>query len=556
MNELLSSLSNHLWQSTLFAALAAVGAFALRGNHAKVRYRLWLATSVKFLLPFSPLVTLGTRVEPPALAPAIPVAAVEQITVSFSPIPAAVSSTNLWPALLGAAWLLGSLAVLFWWFRRWLVIHRALRSASPLELAAPIPIRSSPTAIEPGVFGIFRPVLLLPDGIAGKLSAEELDSILAHELAHVHRRDNLTAAVHMAIETIFWFHPLVWWIGARLVEERERACDEEVLRLGKRPQAYAEGILNVCKFYLESPLPCASGVTGADLQQRIEEIMTNRISRKLTPVRKGLLTAATLVAIAVPVCIGVLHAQAKPDDARFEVASIRPGNPEIKRAGLQFTPGGGLQATNITLKFLVQFAYDVQWRQVSGGPGWIETDWYNVIAKGPSDSNQASPAEQRQLSRRRLQTLLSERFGLVVRRESKVTAGYALIVAKGGPKLKETALPESLGIRGASRGEISGEGVSLELFANWASGSTGRNVVDKTGLTGRYDFTLRWSPQPGESGPSKGGVVAAPAPADAGDPSGPTLFTAIQEQLGLKLEPQQVSADFIVIERAEKPSEN
>ena len=96
-----------------------------------------------------------------------------------------------------------------------------------------------------------RPILLWPERISQHLETEHLEAILAHELWHVRRRDNLAAALHMMVEAIFWFHPLVWWLGARLMDERERACDEEVLRLGTRPNVYAEGILRVCKLYLE-----------------------------------------------------------------------------------------------------------------------------------------------------------------------------------------------------------------------------------------------------------------------------------------------------------------
>jgi len=87
------------------------------------------------------------------------------------------------------------------------------------------------------------------------------------------RRDNLTAAIHMVVEAIFWFHPLVWWFGARLVEERERACDEAVLSLGCEPRDYADAILSVCKLYLESPIVCVSGISGSDLKRRIVRIM-------------------------------------------------------------------------------------------------------------------------------------------------------------------------------------------------------------------------------------------------------------------------------------------
>ena len=129
-----------------------------------------------------------------------------------------------------------------------------------------------------GSFGRF---LLWPAGISQHLQDAHLEAILTHEVQHVRRRDNLAAAMHMVVEAIFWFHPLVWWLGARLVEERERACDEEVLRLGVQPEIYAEGILKTCEFCVASPLACVSGVTGADLKQRMVRIMTQRPEDKL-----------------------------------------------------------------------------------------------------------------------------------------------------------------------------------------------------------------------------------------------------------------------------------
>jgi beta-lactamase regulating signal transducer with metallopeptidase domain len=97
--------------------------------------------------------------------------------------------------------------------------------------------------MEPGVFGWRSPVLLWPRGIEERLTDLQIDAIVAHEIAHMRRRDNLTSALHMIVQAIFWFHPLTWWIGTRLVDERERACDEDVLRGGSRPDVYAESIL-------------------------------------------------------------------------------------------------------------------------------------------------------------------------------------------------------------------------------------------------------------------------------------------------------------------------
>ena len=117
-------------------------------------------------------------------------------------------------------------------------MYRAVRRAAPLPLALPVPVKSSNTMIAPGVFGIFRPVLVMPEGIADRLPPAQLDAIIAHELCHVRHRDNLAAAIHMFVEAIFWFHPLVWWLGARIVEERERACVEEVLQLGDEARRF------------------------------------------------------------------------------------------------------------------------------------------------------------------------------------------------------------------------------------------------------------------------------------------------------------------------------
>ncbi|MEO8594185.1 MAG: M56 family metallopeptidase [Candidatus Solibacter sp.] len=107
---------------------------------------------------------------------------------------------------------------------------------------------------------------------------------------------------------MFWFHPLLWWVGKRMVEEREGACDEEVLRLGSEPRVYAEGILNVCKLYVEAPLVCVFGITGADLKKRIHQIVSADVVCQLSWRRKFLLAAAGVTALAWPVGIGILNA--------------------------------------------------------------------------------------------------------------------------------------------------------------------------------------------------------------------------------------------------------
>jgi bla regulator protein blaR1 len=322
---ILTTLANHLWQSTLFAAMIGLLTLILRKCHARVRYWLWLVASVKFLIPFSLLVALGSRL---AWFRGLPVTN-SRLYFAIEAISGAARATaffdlvHLLPALV-ALWLCGLLAVLSLWCVQWRKMSATTRDATTLlagrEVEAlrriemisgmreQIEIRLSRAPIEPGIFGILRPILIWPEGISRRLEDAQLEAILAHEVQHARRHDNLAAAIHMIVEAIFWFHPLVWWLGARLVEERERACDEDVLQLGSERQIYAEGILKVCEFCLASPLACMSGVAGGDLKKRMVHIMTERMLHKLDFGRKLLLGAAGLAAIACPIAFGLATA--------------------------------------------------------------------------------------------------------------------------------------------------------------------------------------------------------------------------------------------------------
>lgn len=326
------ALGNHLWQSTLCAGIVGVLTLVLRENHARTRYWVWLAASLKFLIPFSLLISVGshlawTRI--PAETDARLYAAMTEFGQPFtqSKVPmnsgilsstASLSMIHVLSAILAGVWVSGFIIVLSFWYLRWRTISAAIREAVPLHqgrevealrrmegIRGQIKILLSSTALEPGIFGIARPVLIWPEGISEHLEDGHLEAIVAHEVRHVCRRDNLAAAIHMAVEAVFWFHPLVWWVGARLVEERERACDEEVLELGSERQVYAESILKVCEFCVGSPLACVSGATGADLKKRIVHIMTQPSARKLNFSKKLLLGAAGLAVIAMPIMFGL-----------------------------------------------------------------------------------------------------------------------------------------------------------------------------------------------------------------------------------------------------------
>jgi TonB family protein len=327
-----TAMANHLWQSTLFAIVAAVFTLALRKNQASLRHHLWLAASLKFLVPFSLLVSLGSRLATlHGSANSRPVFYFVLQTMS-QPFHQAQDAQGLlgdfllrWlPAMVAIVWLAGFVTVIGLWWLRWRSVAAAIRGAAPVShgrvveilrrveksagIRWPISLRSSHTSLEPGIFGIRRALLLWPAGISQHLQDAHVEAILAHEVQHVRRRDNVAAAMHMVVEAIFWFHPLVWWLGARLVEERERACDEAVLLLGNQPEVYAESILKTCEFCVASPLACVSGVTGADLKQRIVRIMTQRSGDKLGFLKKLLLVAIGTGAVSAPIVAGLIKA--------------------------------------------------------------------------------------------------------------------------------------------------------------------------------------------------------------------------------------------------------
>lgn len=268
-----------------------------------------------------------------------------------------------------------------------------------------------------------------------------------------------------------------------------------------------------------------------------------------------------------------LFGQSGTPPLTFEVASVKPSATDDRRSMIQIQPGGGLRTSGTSLKMLLTFAYDVREFQISGGPGWINTDRFDVVAKAersagaenPPDDPRKMTEEQRKTVadqiRERLQALLAERFQLTLRREAKEQSVYALVVAKNGPKLQESQVKEATGPRGPmmrmGRGELSGQGVKLDMLASTLSSQLGRTVIDRTGLKGNFDFKLTWTPDPGQSATPLGG--GPPPGADAPpppDPNGPSVFTALQEQLGLRLESQRGPVEMLVIESVAKPSEN
>jgi uncharacterized protein (TIGR03435 family) len=267
-------------------------------------------------------------------------------------------------------------------------------------------------------------------------------------------------------------------------------------------------------------------------------------------------------AVAVTSMLSICSAQtALPP---FEVTSIRPNHSGEERTAVYFQ-AGRFVAENASLKMVIAYAYNVKGFQISGGPSWIDSEKFNITAMEEdffAEGRQRLPWKQyREQLGLMVQSLLADRFNLRVIHQRRELPILALVTAKDGPKMERSVLDtHSADIRGR-RGQLLAKGLSLAQladFLSWMPEVGIRKVVDQTGIEGTFDLSLRWTFEQGPSAASPG-LVTAGAPPDTvalPDASGPSIFTALQEQLGLKLDATKGPVEFLVIDHIDKPSEN
>jgi len=241
-------------------------------------------------------------------------------------------------------------------------------------------------------------------------------------------------------------------------------------------------------------------------------------------------------------------------------------------------PGGRFVANGLTFRFLMTHAYRVRDFQIIGGPGWTTSDRWNIEARAEEGAVPARDPNAPDPIALRLQSLLEDRFQLKFHRETRELPAYELTIAKGGPKVKlsedqtpfrppekgDPPAPQAIrpggpmprGTMRMGRGELEGNGLAFTSFIQMLSQQLGRPVIDKTGLSGLYDIKLQWTPEMGQRTTPFGPLPAGVEPPPASDPSGPSIFTAVQEQLGLKLESTKGLVEVLVIDSVEKPTEN
>jgi uncharacterized protein (TIGR03435 family) len=245
-------------------------------------------------------------------------------------------------------------------------------------------------------------------------------------------------------------------------------------------------------------------------------------------------------------CALVGAAGAQEATPRFEVVSVKTSNrPDLPGGGSQILPGGRFLEVNQTLRDIILDAYNLQRFRVQGGPEWIDRDRFDVDGRVGRDV----PLEELRLAMR---TMLADRFGLVVRTEQREQGVFALRVSSGqvGPRLRPTAAAATSFRAGPGRMTL--RAATMAQFLEFLSPRVDRVVVDQTGLDGRFDIDLEWTPDAGRRAALErdfGQPVAV-------DASVPEIFTALSEQLGLRLEAATAPVDVLIIERAERPTEN
>lgn len=325
------TLVTHLWQATLFTMLVLLATLALKRGPARVRCALWLLAALKFMVPAALLALLARLAGVAELFGGGSTKAMlffQQLIEPFAFLgryeitvdAGSAGHAEIYCALT-IIWLAGSIALFAVWLWRRRASAQFVKRAVRLDVGREIEalerarrrlrmkdkpsLLLSPDRMEPGVWGILRPVIVLPEAIVEHLSEEELETMLSHELMHIKRRDNFSGHMQAALCCLFWFHPLVWLINHRLLAEREQACDEKVLELGGAPEAYASSILKVVRFCNGWRMAGASGATGSNLRRRIKNIMDGNTKRRFTVWQRALCAGLAALAVILSVAGGL-----------------------------------------------------------------------------------------------------------------------------------------------------------------------------------------------------------------------------------------------------------
>jgi uncharacterized protein (TIGR03435 family) len=542
------TLIHFLWQGALIAA-----AYAVARRQGTPQFRYLLACAALAAMTIAPTMTFGLMAASESAANnpftgTVPLSSAAASTTLAAPVALPFTAAHNWPDAampwLVITWFAG--AIIFWMRLTggWIIATRMRskltrhapaewqqtldRIKTRIQISRPVRLLVSAIVQVPTVVGWLRPVVLVPIGVLTGLPPEQIEAVLAHELAHVRRHDYLVNILQSVGEALLFYHPAVWWVSNQIRHERELCCDDIAVAISGDALNYARALAD-----LEAQRPVhfnpALAANGGSLPERIGRLLGIRAPSR--PVSGPAAIAAAGLILITAFATFAQPTSPKPPRPVFEVASIKPSPPDY--VGFQsYVKGDRYTAMAATIRNLVGFAYGIRDFQISGGPGWSATAAYNIDAK----MDAAAPPNQ---VRQMMQSLLADRFNLQFHRVTQNRAGYALMIDSNGSKLVESKNPGP-GLASGFKDRMIARGTNMELLAQAFSSRLESPVTDRTELNAIYDFTLTWTPDEA-----------------AADSLGPSMFTALREQLGLRLEPaKNIPVDTLVIDHVDKPSEN
>ncbi len=594
-----------LLKATVILGVAFLILRGMRPAAASARHLVLAAAfAVLAVLPAAERVvpSIGISIDSMQTAPLLPITRVDTVADvagaaplarpgSRGPLAHSVSTRSRLRLLL-AAWGLGAFVCLVpvlrtpWRLRqlrrsarRWSRAEELLRTIDPT--ARPVAVFLHDEAAAPLACGIIRPAILLP-AAAAQWSEDDITRALIHEREHVRRADWPVFIATRIVSAVYWFHPLVWIAWRRLGLEAERASDDAVLCESERT-AYAQQLVTLAKErWRASAIPVLSMAGRSDLSARVAAVLDETQMRG----RLGRARAAVILAIAglLLAAVGPLRAQgtaiviAQPTAPRFEVVSIRENKSAEQSQTIRRQPGGRIITGNYPLRMLIISSFGLQPQQLAGAPDWIESARYDISAQASGEFAMTEPGTvgPPQLM---MQRMLADRFQLVVHTEQRELPIYSLTLARSdgrlGPRIRTAAIdcqavmtemlkrmqgggappaapqrPDGgpgCGMRFGPGSQLTAGGTSMAALARMLAGPVGRLVEDRTGLTGGFDFDVEFAVDP---------AAVAGAGAPAADANAPSIFTALEEQLGLKLQAERAPVEVLMIDRVERPTEN
>jgi uncharacterized protein (TIGR03435 family) len=598
--------------------LLAAALFAVRGMHrAPASTRHFVLASAFLLLlalPAAELVvpalslTIGqsgadVRAVLPItiVAPADAQPVVATSTASSIPGSPSTSSTYSTWSLLIAAWAAGVVVFLIpvlltpWRARQlrrtgrpWGEGFEILRTVASDIVPRSVRLLVHQDVSAPQTCGVMHPAIVLPTD-ATTWSEAEIRSALTHELEHIRRADWPVHVASRAVCALYWFHPLAWMAWAKLRLESEQACDDAVLNVAEGT-AYAQQLLTLARRRVRRSLVPALSMAGrSDLTARIAAVLD--ASRARGPLRLARALAIVAISGLLLVTIASLRAEQAPPPAQsaatnaaaFEVISIKQNRaPVVDKddSSIALMPGGRLVTTNYPLRLIILLAFALQPQQLIGTPDWIDAARYDISAKaeGTLSMTASGPPGSAQLA---IQRLLRDRFHLAVHTETRELPIFALTLARPdrrfGPRMKAGSVdceailkammqsagggappvempqrPDGSSACGSSQrfGRVITGGTTMAAFAQQISRINSRIIHDRTGLQGTFDIDLEFTPD-ATIYPN-----GTPPPGAPLSPDAPSFFTALEEQLGLRLEAVRAPVEVLVIDRLEPPTEN